>query len=76
MGAQGYWHAIHELVLVVGPGAERHHDEWKALLRLGAFYEFPLGGGWVLSPAIFYDFTEGDDLWLYGVNVGYIWKPG
>ena len=56
-----------------GPGVERSHDEWGAIVRLGAFYEIPLGDGLMISPAVFYDFTEHDDLVIYGVNVGYLW---
>jgi len=72
-GVQLYWHAIGDLVLVAGPGLERHHDEWLPLARLGGFYEFPLGGGWVLSPALFYDIVEGDDFWIFGLNLGFLW---
>jgi len=73
VGAQAYWHAVDELVLVAGPGLERSHEDWSGILRVGGFYEFSLGDGWVLSPAIFYDFTEHDDILIYGLNLGYIW---
>jgi hypothetical protein len=56
-----------------GPGVERRHDEWSAIARVGTFYEFPLRGGWVLSPAVFYDFTEHENLLIYGFNLGYVW---
>ncbi len=72
-GIQAYWHPIGELVLVAGPGVERLHDEWGAIARVGVFYEFSLGGHWVLSPALFYDFTEHENLLIYGVNLGYVW---
>ena len=72
-GIQAYWHPVGELVLVAGPGAERLHDEWGAIARVGMFYEFPLGRSWVLSPAVFYDFTEHENLLIYGVNLGYVW---
>ena len=35
-GLQAYWHVYGELVLVGGVGAERHHDEWAAIGRVGA----------------------------------------
>jgi hypothetical protein len=72
-GAQLYWHAVADLVLVAGPGLERSHEEWGGLLRTGGFYEFSLGNGFVLSPALFYDFTEHDNFFLYGLNLGYVW---
>jgi len=72
-GLQLYWHAVGDLVLVAGPGLERHHDEWRPLARLGGFYEFSLGGGWVLSPAFFYDIAEGENFWIYGLNLGFLW---
>jgi hypothetical protein len=72
-GAQAYWHVVGELVLVAGPGLERHGDSWEPIARVGAFHEFPLGGGWVLSPGVFYDLTPGEDLLIYGINLGYIW---
>ena len=73
VGVQAYWHAVRELVLVAGPGVERYGSEWGAIARVGAFYEFSLRDGWVLSPAIFYDFSEHENLLIYGLNLGYVW---
>lgn len=73
VGAQGYWHVAGELVLVAGPGAERRHEEWEPIVRVGGFYEFPLGAGWMIAPAIFYDITPEQDIFIYGVNLDYIW---
>jgi hypothetical protein len=72
-GLQAYWHATHALVLVAGPGLELHHDEWRPIARLGATYEFPMGKGWALAPAVFYDITEGENLWIYGLNISSAW---
>lgn len=72
-GLQGYWHAVADLVLVAGPGVERRDGEAEGVFRIGAFYEFPLQTGFVLSPGIFYDFVEGDDVVVYGINIGKIW---
>lgn len=62
---------------MAGPGFERARGteyrsvEWSAIFRVGGFYEFPLSGGRVLSPAVFYDFTDGhDNTFVYGFNVG------
>lgn len=72
-GFQLGWHCYRELVVVAGPGLERREGDWEPIVRVGAFYEFPTGGGWVLSPAVFYDFLEAEDLWIYGLNLGYSW---
>jgi len=71
-GGQLYWHAVRDLILVAGLGGERHHGHWERILRIGGFYEFPLESGWVISPAVFYDFSEATDVVLIGLNVGYI----
>jgi len=72
-GAQLYWHALGELVFVAGPGIERHRDEWRPIGRLGAFYELPLGDGWVMSPGVFYDVTEAEGILILGLDLGYVW---
>jgi hypothetical protein len=73
LGGQLYWHAVAGLVLTAGPGVDRSHDEWGAMWRLGVLYEFPLGDGVFLAPALAYDFTEHDDIVVYGLSVGYSW---
>jgi hypothetical protein len=70
-GGQLYWHAVADLVLTAGPGLDRSHDEWNAVWRLGALYEFPLEEGIFLAPAIAYDFTEHEDIIVYGLSVGF-----
>ena len=72
-GLQAVWLPIWDVVLVAGPGLERHHDEWRPIVRVGGAYEFPLGDGWVLAPGVYYDFTDGNDLLIYGLNLAYIW---
>lgn len=57
---------------MAGLGTERHDEHWEGILRVGGFYEFPMESGWVISPAIFYDFSEATDLVLIGLNMGYI----
>ena len=71
-GALLYWHAVGKLVLVGGLGQEHHGGHWEGILRVGGFYEFPMESGWVISPAVFYDFSEATDLLILGVNFGYI----
>lgn len=72
-GGQVYWHAVSDLVLVVGVGAERRHADWEPILRTGGFYEFHMGSGLVISPAIYYDFTPSEEVLIYGFNVGRSW---
>lgn len=78
-GGQVYWHAWRELVLTGGVGAELkdHHTgegaTWDPIVRIGASYEIPLSDdGWVISPAISYDFTQEENLLLFGANLGYV----
>ncbi|MFT5049412.1 MAG: hypothetical protein ACI8QZ_000805 [Chlamydiales bacterium] len=71
LGLQAYWHAVGELILVAGPGVERRGDEWEPIARVGGFYEFPIGDGWILSPGVFYDITPNEDLLIYGLNLGF-----
>ena len=51
-------------------GEHKHKD--KFLLRLGAGYEFHVGGHWSLAPELIVDALEnGDTTWLTGVAIGY-----
>lgn len=72
-GAQLYWHPVGELVLVAGPGFEQRENRWEPIARFGSFYEFPIGDGWVISPAVFYDVTTEEGLFIYGFNFGKVW---
>ena len=58
--------------LFAGPGYEFTEKKDKALLRVGAGYEFHLQGHWTLSPEIIVDFIGGGAVTvLGGVAVGY-----
>ncbi len=60
------------LRLVAGPGYETTEKKDKFLLRLGAGYEFHLGGNWTLAPELNADFVDGGAIiWLGGVAIGY-----
>ncbi|MEM1450215.1 MAG: hypothetical protein AAGI22_13950 [Planctomycetota bacterium] len=72
-GFQGYWHAVSELVLVLGAGVERRDGELEPIVRVGGIYEFELDDGWALAPGIFYDFNENDGVLVYGVELAYVW---
>lgn len=72
-GFQAYWHVVSDLILIAGPGVERHHDEWAPIVRVGAAYEFELESGYLLSPCLFYDFTQHENVLVYGLNFGTVW---
>lgn len=58
--------------LFFGPGYEFTEKHDKALLRVGAGYEFHIGGHWTLSPEIVGDFISGGAVTLLGgVAIGY-----
>ena len=58
--------------LFVGPGYEFTEKKDKALVRVGAGYEFHLRGHWTLSPEVIGDFINGGaQTWLAGIAIGY-----
>lgn len=62
-----------------GVVADEHHgeavdrDDEHPLLRLGAAYDFHLGGGLSLSPALNLDLVNHERVWVYGLNLVYGW---
>lgn len=75
-GALAFFHPIEPLAIVAGPALEREEGthlrsaDWNAVLRLGTFYEFPIGNNMTIAPAIYYDISEGENTFIYGVNFG------
>ena len=75
-GVLAYYHPIEPLALVAGPGLERErgHEfrsaEWSAVLRVGGFYEIPVTPDMVVAPAVYYDIAEGDNTFIFGINIG------
>ena len=73
-GALAVFHPTEPLALVAGPGFERErgHEfgdaEWNAIFRLGALYEFRIARGWAVAPALYYDFSGGENTLVYGIN--------
>ncbi|MEM9379768.1 MAG: hypothetical protein AAGB93_07430 [Planctomycetota bacterium] len=72
-GFQGYWHAVSELVLVLGAGVERRDGDLDPIVRVGGFYEFEVAESWALAPGIFYDFNEKEGVLVYGLELAYVW---
>ncbi len=73
LGAAVYIHPIERVVLVVGPGFDVDGSDGAFLLRLGGFYEFPVGkaGKYVIAPAVYYDFVDGhENVIVIGVSFG------
>jgi hypothetical protein len=58
--------------LFAGPGYEFTEKKDKALLRVGAGYEFHVDDHWTLTPEIFADFIAGGaTTWIGGASIGY-----
>jgi hypothetical protein len=58
--------------LFAGPGVEFTDHADKALVRVGAGYEFHLHERWSITPEIVGDFISGGaQTWLLGVGIGY-----
>lgn len=72
LGAQATIHATEHVLFFGGLGLERNHHEWGAIGRIGAGYEFPIENDLILTPTIAYDFSEHDDLIVYGVSIGMV----
>jgi Outer membrane protein beta-barrel domain len=50
----------------------KHKQKDKFLMRLGAGYEFSIGGHWSVAPEVSVDALEnGDNTWLAGVAIGF-----
>ncbi len=76
VGADLVWHPTEPLSLFLGYGEERKNAEWEGVLRVGGLYEFPIGGGWAVSPTVAYDFSlkhPDEDVVVLGVSLGYGW---
>lgn len=71
-GLAAYYHPTEHVVLIAGPGAERHHGEWNALMRFGAAYEFHVSETMLVSPGVYFDVSEVSNTLIFGVNIGRI----
>ena len=63
-------HVWEGLAIQTGPGIEFVDDEEAFVVRLGALYEFELGGGFTLSPQVHYDFSDAEDAVVLAVGFG------
>jgi hypothetical protein len=64
------FHPWKELKIVAAPGVvlETADGTEEALLRIGAEYGFGIGKGWEIAPAVYYDFTSGDNALVIGAG--------
>jgi len=67
------FHPVGGLRLFGGPGIEFTDTKDKAMLRVGAGYEFQVSEHWFIAPEVFGDFIEsGDRIYSGCIAVGYI----
>lgn len=69
-GALLYGHPLGDWVLLTGPGYQRSEGEWSSILRVGVGYEFEVSEDLRLTPELCYDFSEGEDVLVFGFNLG------
>ena len=62
-------HPTVDWILFAGPGLDHHEGENDFLVRIGTMYHFEVGK-WTIAPALNLDIVDGDELWVYGVNIG------
>ncbi len=77
VAAAAYFRPTHRLKLILAPGYERfkstaHHEgRTEFALRIGAAYDFEITEKFYLAPALNLDFVDGDEIWVWGVNLGF-----
>ncbi len=54
----------------LGPGVEFADGESFLMGRIGTVYEFELGSGFTFAPQVHYDFSDGEDAFVFGAAVG------
>lgn len=63
-------HTASPLSFVIAPGIEREDGENSGVLRVGAEYEFEIGSGWSLAPALYFDISEDETKEVLGAALG------
>jgi hypothetical protein len=73
-GVGAFIHPIDNLVVVVAPAVELTDGRGRFALRVGGSYEFELGKGFTIGPALYVDILEGIDVALVmGADISYGW---
>jgi len=74
VGVPLFLHASEHIVLQLAPAwhkvEEGNHS--GAVLRSGIIWSIPVGTG-TLSPSLFYDIAESDNIWVFGLSIGKGW---
>ncbi|UCG67222.1 MAG: hypothetical protein JSW12_09655 [Deltaproteobacteria bacterium] len=60
-----------EFRFAFAPGFEHNHDEEEFLFRAGVAYEFKLSDPWVLVPELNVDFVDGEEVYVFGLAIGF-----
>jgi len=72
-----YFRPTHSLKLILAPGVERfastdhHQGKTEFALRIGAAYDFELTELFYLAPTVNLDFADGEEIWVWGLNLGF-----
>ena len=71
VGIPIFLHAGRHAKFELAPGIAHlnHSGENKFVFRTGFLWDFPVGK-MTLTPAVFYDFTEGQDFFIFGLGLG------
>ena len=74
LGVPAFLHIPHGPTFQLAPGWHKVKDDGESggVLRLGLLWEFEVRTI-SLTPAVFYDISEHDNLWVLGFNVGKGW---
>jgi len=74
LGIPFFLHAGKSAKFELAPGWHKVKEDGSdgGVLRLGFHWAFEVGRG-SLSPAVFYDITEEDNLWVFGLGIGRGW---
>jgi hypothetical protein len=70
IGLMGSYKLTKKLSFQLGAGLEFESNENLAVVRTGMEYLFPIGKGWVLGPAFFYNFKQDFSTWSLSAAIG------
>ena len=65
-----FFHPFENFTLATGPGVDYEDQERHFIWRVGGAYEFSLGGGWHLGPALYYDMSDHENYIVAGLILG------
>ena len=65
-----YFHPFENFTLATGPGVDYEDQKKHFIWRVGGAYEFSLGGGWHVGPALYYDMSNHESYIVAGLIFG------